>query len=359
MSRITQSTAPKTKTRPLLSQFKGQQRFVAIAVRGLALVFGLVAWSPIHGQNFDNEETGEPAAAKGVGFGEAKTTHWRVGAIVAAKRGPVAGIICTIPEPTDWPEQTVKLIKEDVSPGVRFKHRDLGGVKQLVVKIPKLANGKKAKALFTYEITRRTITSPPDPTAFKFPKKVSRADKRWLGNSPYISTRDRSIKSLAKETYRSLDGEGVWKQVEGLYDVVREKVEYKEGPIKTASRALRDGSGDCEELTSLFIAMCRVNGIPARMVWVPDHCYPEFYLQDDEGNGHWFPCQAAGTRAFGEMPERRPILQKGDNFKVPEKTKPQRYVSEFMTGKPVRGSGPPEHKFVRELVQPELEAAVR
>jgi hypothetical protein len=276
---------------------------------------------------------------------------------VTAKQGPVAGILCTIPEPLDWPEQTVKLVGQDVSPTVRVKHRDLGGVKQMVVSIPRIANGKTAKALFTYEITRKTITAPPATDVFKFPKKVSRADKRWLGNSPYITTRDKLIKTLSKEKFRELESEGVWAQVEGLYDLVREKVEYKEGPIKTAARALRDGSGDCEELTSLFIAMCRVNKIPARMVWVPDHCYPEFYLQDESGNGHWFPCQAAGTRAFGEMPELRPILQKGDNFKVPEKTKPQRYVAEFMTGKPVRGSGPPDHTFVRELIQPELDKA--
>jgi hypothetical protein len=133
---------------------------------------------------------------------------------------------------------------------------------------------------------------------------------------------------------------------------VREKVEYKEGKIKTAVAALQDGHGDCEELTSLFIAACRAADVPARMVWVPDHCYPEFYLVDDAGEGHWFPCQAAGTRAFGSMPELRPILQKGDNFKVPEKKKPQRYVAEFLSGKPVKGSGPPKVTFVREFVQP-------
>ena len=319
---------------------------------GLVLCLGVSA----HSQNVDVDSSdSSPSSSQGIGFGESKTTHWQVGAIITAKRGPVAGILCTIPEPQEWPEQTAKLVKQDVSQGVRVKHRDLRGVRQLVVSVPRIPHGRTVKALFTYEITRKTITAPQATDAFQFPKRVSRDDKRWLGNSPYITTRDRRIKTLAKETFRSLEGEGVWAQVEGLYDVVRERVEYKEGPIKTAAQALRDGSGDCEELTSLFIAMCRVNKVPARMVWVPDHCYPEFYLQDESGKGHWFPCQAAGTRAFGEMPELRPILQKGDNFKVPEKPKPQRYVAEFMTGKPVRGSGPPEHTFVRELVQPELE----
>ncbi len=96
--------------------------------------------------------------------------------------------------------------------------------------------------------------------------------------------------------------------------------------------------------------MCRASGIPARTVWVPDHCYPEFYLVDGEGKGHWFPCQAAGTRAFGEMPEQRPILQKGDNFRVPEKKRPQRYVAEFLSGTTIQGGGKPKVRWVRELL---------
>jgi hypothetical protein len=78
-------------------------------------------------------------------------------------------------------------------------------------------------------------------------------------------------------------------------------------------------------------------------------------VRTNEGTGHWFPCQSAGTRAFGSMPERRPILQKGDNFHVPEKSEPQRYVAEFMRGNVVKGGGRPEVAFVREFVQPVVE----
>ena len=115
--------------------------------------------------------------------------------------------------------------------------------------------------------------------------------------SPYIESRDPKIRELAKEI--GADKEKAWEKVEAIYDWVREKVEYKNGPLKGALAALKDGTGDCEELTSLFIAICRANDIPARTVWVPGHCYPEFYLDDEEGKGHWFPCQAAGSPAFG------------------------------------------------------------
>jgi len=168
----------------------------------------------------------------------------------------------------------------------------------------------------------------------------------YLGPSPYIESTSAKIKSLARQI--TAEHSDPWEKAEAIYDWVREHVEYKDGPIKGALAALKDQTGDCEELTSLFIALCRASGIPARMVWVPQHCYPEFYLEDEDRNGYWFPCQAAGDRVFGGIPELRPILQKGDNFKTPEKPKEtQRYVAEFLTGKPVPGGGQPRVKFLR------------
>jgi hypothetical protein len=178
------------------------------------------------------------------------------------------------------------------------------------------------------------------------PKKIPRDVRKYLAASPYIETRHNDIRDKAKELIAGSE-ESAWRQVEIMYDWVRDNVKYQDGKLKGALAALRDGTGDCEELTSLFIAFCRVNKIPARTVWVPGHCYPEFYLEDAEGEGYWFPCQAAGTRAFGSMPDQRPILQKGDNFTVPEIKKPQRYVAEFLQTKSVTGL-PPEVRFIRE-----------
>ncbi|HYW78604.1 MAG TPA: transglutaminase-like domain-containing protein, partial [Thermoguttaceae bacterium] len=140
--------------------------------------------------------------------------------------------------------------------------------------------------------------------------------------------------------------ENAWKRVEAIYDWVREKVEYQNGPLKGALAALNSGTGDCEELTSLFIAICRAAEIPARTVWVEGHCYPEFYLADAEGNGHWFPCQAAGTRAFGGIPEFRPVLSKGDSFRPPyDRRDVQRYPADRLNG----AGGRPRVKFIRKM----------
>jgi hypothetical protein len=45
------------------------------------------------------------------------------------------------------------------------------------------------------------------------------------------------------------------------------------------------------------------------------------------------------------MHDYRPILQKGDRFKVPEKSSPQHYLSEFFTCKP-QPIGPREPSVV-------------
>ncbi len=273
--------------------------------------------------------------------------RWKVGMKITAPAGPCAGIFGTATIPTDWPEQEVRLLEEDLSPEVKdIKYRVLdNGVKQMLISIPMLEAGREAHAYVTVEVTRSSILGPKDPTQFVIPKRLPREIGKFLAPSPKIESRHGKIRKVAREL--KLDDATAWEQVEAIYDWVRDNVEYTNGPLKGAVAALEDGTGDCEELTSLFIALCRVNKIPARTVWIPGHCYPEFYLHDADGNGHWFPCQAAGTRDFGNMPDFRPILQKGDNFRVPEKKEPQRYVAEFLKMKGVRG-GKPKVEFLRQ-----------
>jgi hypothetical protein len=287
----------------------------------------------------------------GIQFGNKVTQRYKVGLTITAPAGPCAGVLGTVPVPTDWPEQQVRIVAEEISPAVKqVEYRLLdNGVKQMLISIPHLNAGETAQALVTFEVTRCAILAPEDPAEFVLPGKTpSRKLAPFLAASPYIESSNAKIKSLARDLVQ--DQESAWEKVETLYDYVREHVQYQNGPLKGAAAALKDGTGDCEELTSLFIALCRANRIPARTVWVPGHCYPEFYLEDQQGQGHWIPCQAAGTRDFGGMPDTRAILQKGDNFRVPEKKEPQRYVAEFLSVKSVKGAGKPAVKFVREVL---------
>lgn len=272
---------------------------------------------------------------------------WKVGVVVRAVGGPVNQLFGTIPVPTDWPEQQVKVIAEEITPqvgAVTYRNGE-AGLRQMLFEIPQLAEGDKATALVTFEITKSSQLAPTDTSGYVIPKSVPKDARKTLGPSPLIETMNAKIKAFTKET---VAGKTVaWAQVEAICDGVREKVELDKLNIKGAAAALRDGKGDKEDLTALFVACCRIHKVPARMVWIPDSCYAEFYLEDSQGKGYWFPCQVAGDKAFGSQPDQRPILQKGDNVKTPERKEAQRFVNEFLTGK--GGGGSPEVEFIRKL----------
>ena len=257
-----------------------------------------------------------------------RTERWQIGMTVEAT-GACSGILATLPVPMDWPEQQVKILDQQLSgPVSPLRYRTLSdGVKQMLIAIPRLAAGETGSALVTFEVTKSAVLGPEDTNAWSIPTRSSAELRPYLGASPSIETTHAEIKRLAGDIVK--DAATDWDKVKAIYDWVRANVRYEfDVELKGALTALRAGHGDCEELTSLFIALCRANGIPARSVWIPGHCYPEFYLQTADGQGRWFPCQAAGAEEFGSMHESRPILQKGDNFRVPGEAAAKRYVAE-------------------------------
>lgn len=296
-----------------------------------------------------------PAAAqfitrdtKATKLGDSQVQLWQAGMIVTASGGPCQGIVGTAPVPIDWPEQTVTLTEEDISPAARVSFRMVGDtVRQMVVSIPYLPSGEEARVLMTFEVRRSSQLPPSDTSIFTIPekRKVPRDVLIYLGPSKYIESTNLKLKSQAKQI--GTDEQTAWGHVEAIYDWVRTNVEHEDSPLKGAYKAMTDKNGGHEDLASLFIALCRASGIPARTVWLPGHCYPEFYLVDNDGKGHWFPCQVAGTRAFGEMPDHRPILEKGDNLRDPDnRRETKRYLPETLRG----AGGSPRVKFVRELL---------
>lgn len=268
-------------------------------------------------------------AAQGQKIQDHNISYWRFGLSIT-NSGQAQGIVATSPIPIECPEQTVELIQEEFGDGVKgVKVKPLKPLaRQMVFKMASLKPNQGGTTALTFKITKQRILPPENPKRFVFdPKPRGTLKKDFLGPSPFIESKHEKIAEIAKTLTEDHADKPAWDQVEAIYDWVRENVEYKfDKQIHSCLDALDSGKGDCEELSSLFIAICRARGIPARAVWIPGHTYPEFYLLDEKGDGHWFPCQAAGSRQFGEMNERRPVLQKGDRFKVSGQKELQRYA---------------------------------
>ena len=92
--------------------------------------------------------------------------RWRFGMMVTAVGGPCNRLVGTTTVPMDWPEQRVKVVGEDLSPGVTVSYKPHGTTaKQMVVKIPHLEAGEEAKAVVTFEIRRSAQLRRRRPTA--------------------------------------------------------------------------------------------------------------------------------------------------------------------------------------------------
>jgi transglutaminase-like putative cysteine protease len=277
------------------------------------------------------EEARQLNADSSLRYESPRTDRWKFGLVVETPT-TLTNALATFVVPMDWPEQKITPVQQNIDPLISgWEIRSLQeGAKQVALQMSRVNAGSSVEVSFELDVERTRILPVRSVEGLVIPKRISRNLRVYMGNSPDIDTSNSRIKKAARDLdAENQSAENDWKRVERIYDFVREQVQYVEGPIRRASDALRRGEGDCEDMTSLFVALCRNLRIPARMVWIPDHCYPEFYLEDAEGVGTWYPCQAAGSRQFGRMDEYRPILQKGDRFKVAERKLPVRYVSEF------------------------------
>jgi hypothetical protein len=286
----------------------------------------------------------ETTATAGPVLGAERTQRWRIGMTVAAQT-PCANIFGTLPVPTQWPEQDVKVVEEQIGDAVqKVDYRDLGGgIRQMLVLVPQLNPGERVEAIVTMEVTRRAIDPPSDPDSLKIPQKSLHEVRKYLAPSPQIDSRNRKVRDLAQDI--TADKEDAWKKVEAMHAWVRENIKTTNDKLKGTQKNLEDKSGRMDDLAGVFIAMCRSMKIPARMVWVPDSSYAEFFLEDAEGEGHWFPCDLGEKAIFGAVGNQYMILQKGDNIEVPELKEPQRFVREF-----VKGKGRPQVSFVRQVM---------
>jgi hypothetical protein len=288
---------------------------------------------------------------KGPKLGQAAVERWRVGVIINALSGIATDISGCVQLPVEWPEQQVKVLEEEFTPfASEVRYRNVEAVKEFLIAIPQVPAGQEAKMLVTLQITRFAQLPPDDTTVLMKldSKKLPKDIRRYLGPSPRIESQGGKIKVLAKKIAKEAEGKTDWEQIEAIFNWVRENVMHEAGAKQPgALQALRDKTSDHEGLTSLFVGLCRASDVPARTVWIPKSSYPEFYLTDDEGEGHWYPCRLMEPCLFGGTSDVGPIWQKGDNFRSPDAP---REALRYLPSKLSANTNKPQVTFIRELV---------
>lgn len=235
---------------------------------------------------------------------------------VEAKEGAVKNVIATGPIPMDWPEQKVRLLSEKISPQAHVTETILKGQAALIkLQTAQIPKGGAAFVERLYEITRyRTKFSLPGEE-LKLPRAVPIELKEQVaGVAPGVETKSPQMIELAESLRKTNEDAGPWETIKGFWSWTRDNVKFQNGDFRGALFAIENRCGDCEEMSALFVGLCRLSGISARTVWVESHDYPEFFLVDKQGKGHWIPAQVVGPPWFGEITEYRPIFQKGDRF---------------------------------------------
>ncbi len=290
--------------------------------------------------------------ASGAKTGPSQTHKWQAGVVIQASAGPCRSVVGYVPVPMEWPEQTVKIVQQDFSPGVKVSYQTLEeSAKLMVVRIPWIANGEQAKAVVTFECNRSMQMPPEDKSTFVLPaaKDLTPALRHYLGSSPMIEVQDVTIRKSAKE-----NGSGAktaWERVEALYDFMRTKVQYENGiESKGAAAALRNGKANHDDMAALFVALCRDAEVPAHGL-VAGVLLRRVLSGGQKRRRALASLRPAGAKAFGEMPDTKLILAKGDNFRPPEVRKPQRYIRTYLNAAPgTQNAGRPSVQWIGQQV---------
>lgn len=130
-------------------------------------------------------------------------------------------------------------------------------------------------------------------TPYRLPSRDT-AHARWLLPEPLIQSNDPGIMAQARQILGGSRGErGPSRAAELLTRWVHRHVRTGgagggKGSVPSAVRVLQQGGGDCNEATTLFVALARAAGLPARTVaglLYRDgrfyyHAWPEVYLRD-------------------------------------------------------------------------------
>jgi transglutaminase-like putative cysteine protease len=250
------------------------------------------------------------------GYLEPRSYRARVG-VELIGTGYAGRIMATTTAPIECAEQKIESVKVRTE-GCQAKVRALAeGAAQLILSAPEIQAGQTISAEAEFELTISKQYHGYGPAMFPAQQKPPREIALgYLKDSPGIQTSAKEVQSLVAQL--SEGANHPWDKAIRFHEWVPKNITARIGPYTSVTAALKNRVGDCEERSAVFVALCRAVGIPARLVWVPNHNWAEIYLQDYRGKGHWVPVHTSCYSWFGWVGAHELVLQKGDRVRVPE-----------------------------------------
>lgn len=244
------------------------------------------------------------------------------------------------PRPIEWDSQK-NVTVEEVTPaplksGVDPDHGN-GMYYWLIKSAPKSGASMQFKIQFT--LTAYETLSTVDPDKIQPYNQDSPLYKLYTRSERFIESTNPQIVALADKI---ADGEtNPYRLARKFYDYVMDNSKYKllgKGLVG-ANYLLTNGEGECGDYSSLFIALSRAKGIPARSIvgyWAisglnQTHVWAEFYIE----NVGWIPVDATVGQSrkadyyFGNMDNQRIVLNKGFNIRL-EPAGPDNYEAALL-----------------------------
>jgi hypothetical protein len=259
--------------------------------------------------------------------------------------GDSTDLMSTTTVPLDYPEQKIESVQIKTE-GCEAELRKLtAGAGQLFLMASEIAKGQIIRAVAHYQVKLFKQYFPYQRDQFPEKQEVPSDVRRgFLQDSPGIQTKTREVRELAASLVKKA-GKHPWDQAKAFADWVPQNIRPQLGSYTSVSTALETKRGDCEEMAGVFVALCRAVGIPARLVWIPNHTWAEFFLADAEKQGHWIPAHTACYKWFGWNGAHELVLQKGDRVQIPERRRQVRLMDDW-----TRFSGSaPRSRYTAEL----------
>jgi hypothetical protein len=186
--------------------------------------------------------------------------------------------------------------------------------RQLLVSAKRVADGQTISGQAIFKIRNAKSYFGYRLEQFPFEQRLPRQlASPWLGDSPGIETKLAALRKIIAQI--TTESTHPWDKARAFHQWVFENIRGVPGDYTSVKQALETGQGDCEERAGVFIALCRAAGIPARLVWVPNHAWAEFLLLDEQNAPHWIPAHTAAYSWFGWTGAHEIVLQKGDRVR--------------------------------------------